>query len=144
MGMHRLKSSILGFSLDCIKISGDISHGGGLAKLIAAVSRKTVAMPSPCGQPAQLRRQAMEETGCSTRVASVTEDSTPRLRTLSNNFDADPSHVGLEGLPPKKEPPESDVEDEARVEAVGDLIAKCVIALHPAKTEEYGNCSSAP
>lgn len=53
-----------------------------------------------------------------------------------DNFDADPSHVGLEGLPPRKDLPESDLEAEARAEAVGDLIASCVIALHPAKPEK--------
>ena len=39
-------------------------------------------------------------------------------------YEADPSHSEIKGLPPK-DSPEADM--------IGDLIAECVIAIHPAK-----------
>lgn len=46
----------------------------------------------------------------------------------TEDFDADPSHAEITGLPPG---------DSDHAVLVGDLIADCVIAMHPAVTE-YG------
>ena len=40
------------------------------------------------------------------------------------NYEADPSHSEIIGLPPK---------DSPEAELIGDLIAECIIAVHPAK-----------
>ena len=42
----------------------------------------------------------------------------------NEKFKADPSHSEIMGLPPK---------DSPEAELIGDMIAECVVALHPAK-----------
>lgn len=48
----------------------------------------------------------------------------PTPLAADENYEADPSHSEIVGLPPK-DSPEADM--------IGDLIAECVIAIHPAK-----------
>lgn len=47
----------------------------------------------------------------------------------TDRFDADPSHAEITGLPPG---------DSDQAVLVGDLIAECVIAMHPAVVGDDG------
>ena len=69
-----------------------------------------------------------------TTLRTVSEElSTVRMRhdclDPADGFEADPSHAEIVGLPPGDS-------DEAAL--LGDLIAECVVAMHPAITEEGG------
>jgi len=69
-------------------------------------------------------------------IGAVQEKVAEELETLrivhdpldaENGFEEDPSHAEISGLPPG---------DSDKAMMIGDLIAECVIAMHPAVPEE--------
>jgi hypothetical protein len=85
----------------------------------------------------RLFRMDVRKTGrfAELNIGSVTEAVAGELATLrvvhdpldaEGDFEADPSHAEITGLPPG-ESPEADM--------IGDLIAQCIIAMHPAIEE---------
>ena len=86
----------------------------------------------------RLSRQSVKRNGryAELNVGVVREKVAEELPTLrivhdplgaENDYEADPSHAEITGLPPGDS-------DEAMM--IGDLIAECVITMHPAIVEE--------
>jgi hypothetical protein len=86
----------------------------------------------------RLFRPTVRKTGrlAELNIGAVREKVVEELATLrivhdpldaEDDFDADPSHAEMTGLPPG-DSPEADM--------IGDLIAECVIDMHPATDQE--------
>lgn len=77
-------------------------------------------------------RFAELDVGATLRRVSEELDSVRMLHDpleTADGFDADPSHAQIVGMPPS---------DSDQAALVGDLIAECVVDMHPAMVEDSG------
>ena len=112
----RLRSREPALSVHCLECFGDLPKEQQLAQ-VRRVSRLTLSKNG---------RLVEWQVGPTTQYLL---DEAPSIRFVSKplaadqNHEADPSHSEIEGLPPR---------DSPQADLLGDMIAQCIMARHPA------------